>query len=213
MAKVSKIMLRPTWRRRGQFGSHVGLYAYLAGFFDGEGHLISYRSPKQDYPYVRIGATNTDRQPIDILLREFGGRMRTRVRKKKGTKKNHKRQFDWVASGKDAHYALSKMLPWLLVKRNKAQAAITILQNSPGVGRKPLIQEIVAVRLAVRILPTKVYRDNPKRHKLKCIMCGAVYYRTHVRGQTCSRKCSRDFFWTRHTKAGPVTKRLTQRAK
>lgn len=188
MKRVPKVALQPQWRRKGQFGSHAGVFAYLAGFFDGEGHLISYRSPTQDYPYVRIGATNTDRQPITVLLREFGGKVRSRTRK--GDKKHYKEQFEWVASGKDAHYALSKMLPWLLVKREKAQAAIIILQNSPGAGRKPLIQETIAIRRATKILPAHTYRDNPRRHRLKCKICRVAYYRTHLGSITCSRRCA-----------------------
>src|SRR5215469_2054711 len=98
--------------------------AYLAGIFDGEGHIsISCDLRRKWSIYVEIGATNTCIAPLNLLKKAYGGNVRPRT-----VPKGHKPCWCWKASGKDAHWALSRMQPWLLIKRHKAKVALSILK-------------------------------------------------------------------------------------
>lgn len=101
--------------------------AYLAGFFDGEGHISISRGNGTWLTYVEIGATQVDRTPLDMLVKAYGGY----VIKKKITVKNRQQCYAWKCSGKDAMFALYRMILWLKVKSKKARAALIILQNRP----------------------------------------------------------------------------------
>lgn len=192
MEIVPRKALRKNWREPWQQGANVAVYSYLAGFFDGEGHITAASTPTKKYPYISVGATNTIREPIDLLQRLFGGTVACRDRKipkKRGG--TCKPTFHWAARGVDAHWALSRMLPWLLVKRRRAQLAIIILQNVPSVGYFPTEEEEQRLREAATEIGFITFIDNPKRYKLKCIVCSSAFYnRKRNKCKTCSRHCA-----------------------
>lgn len=62
----------------------IEIYSYLAGFLDGEGHLIAYKSNSINKPLsVLIGATNTKIEPLELFKEVFGGRINGRQRNPK----------------------------------------------------------------------------------------------------------------------------------
>lgn len=109
--------------------ARTDLDAYLAGFFDGEGSISTSRDPRRPYCcYVSINVTNTDLVPLRLFVRAYGGS----ICKKTKAKNNVKDCYAWRCyNGKDALWALCRMLPWLTVKRKRARTAIIVLQNRP----------------------------------------------------------------------------------
>lgn len=102
--------------------------AYLAGVFDGEGWIaFTMRTRKGDWvPRIRVGVVNTVSAPIDLFEKFYGGNL-WRQKLPSG-----KTAYRWSCDGMVAHWALSRMLPWLLVKRAKAAAALGALLCLPS---------------------------------------------------------------------------------
>lgn len=123
-----KSLLKDTQRDRGN-RARTDLDAYLAGFFDGEGHISIRKDPRRAWScYVDIGATQVNREPLRLLVRAYGGK----VNKKTKGKGKSKQCYVWKCSkGGEALWALHRMLPWLRVKRVKARAALIVLANRP----------------------------------------------------------------------------------
>ena len=99
-------------------------YAYLAGFFDGEGS-ISIERAGMNSQSLRINAVNTDPRPIEMLQRVFAGNFRStlfRGRTKDG--REYRPTYHWRVSSTLAKDALEAMLPYLTVKRERAEIAI-----------------------------------------------------------------------------------------
>jgi hypothetical protein len=88
--------------------------AYLAGIIDGEGSIFPryHRNP-------HITVSNTSAALIEQLMR-FGGHVQDRKGRGLGTKPAQ----DWVISGERAAIILRACLPYLIVKREKAEAAL-----------------------------------------------------------------------------------------
>lgn len=112
-----------------QGAARQDLDAYLAGFFDGEGHISIRNDPRRPYNYyVEVGATQVDQTPLKMLVRAYGGS----ILAKRPGKTNVKQCYTWkCGNSKDAFWALWRMLPWLTVKRVKARAAVIVLQHRP----------------------------------------------------------------------------------
>jgi len=112
-------------------GKHIrqDLDAYLAGFFDGEGHISIRMETRNRWScYVEIGATNTDKRPLQMLKKAYGGRIVEKLQQLT----SRKRCFAWrLTTGRDVLWALYRMLPWLTIKNSKARAAIIILRHRP----------------------------------------------------------------------------------
>lgn len=104
--------------------------AYLAGFFDGEGHISIRKDPRREWScYVEIGASQVVREPLDLLTKIYGGYVTSKT---PPTKSTVRQCYAWKCSvSKDVMWALWRMLPWLIVKRAKARSAIIVLQNRP----------------------------------------------------------------------------------
>lgn len=101
--------------------------AYAAGFFDGEGSIVIARQcrglvARRQHQLVISVSQMRNRWPLDTLARLFGG-----------TVSQHTRgEYRWrVVSGKAAE-ALDQMLPYLLVKRGQAVAALDFQRRRIG---------------------------------------------------------------------------------
>lgn len=110
--------------------SRTDLDAYLAGFFDGEGHISIGRDPRREYScYVDIGAAQISREPLELFVKVYGGIIYGKSFTGRGRSKPC---LAWKCSkAKDVMWALYRMLPWLIVKREKARVAMIVLQNRP----------------------------------------------------------------------------------
>lgn len=93
---------------------------WLAGLFDGEGSVIF---PKGRPSSVRITISNTN---LDLLNRveEVTGTGRIIIASRVANNPKHKQAYWWQSYGNQARSLLRQMLPWLIVKREKALRAL-----------------------------------------------------------------------------------------
>lgn len=124
-----KQILRATQPTRRQV--RQDLDAYLAGFFDGEGHVTISKHPERWTCHVEIGATQICREPLELLVRAYGGSIHKKATPKVIGKKPYRQCYAWRCRGREAMFAIYRMLPWLIVKLPKARAALIVLQNRP----------------------------------------------------------------------------------
>lgn len=127
------------------------LYAYLAGFFDGEGTIYIYdRSDPHTkangdivvYNYKRLGITvgNNDKSATELFRKTFRGSVVTY-----SATENTLERYLWKSTDWTAAQALRKMLPYLRTKQKRAQLAIelqrTMLRGGDKKGLPPDIIE------------------------------------------------------------------------
>jgi hypothetical protein len=95
-----------------------GELGYLAGFFDGEGNIsVNKRKPTYRNPWGQYALQLTVVQVSDvplIIFQKCGGRIRQR---KDGA-------YTWQINGKKALDFLALIYPYLLLKKQQAQAAM-----------------------------------------------------------------------------------------
>jgi len=92
--------------------------AYAAGLFDGEG-CITPRGAKQYY-LLRITLVNTFEAPVDFMVNLFGGY--TSVSERVGCRPLHQ----WGITGMKAAEVLEKLLPYLIMKKERAILGIEL---------------------------------------------------------------------------------------
>ena len=98
--------------------------AYYAGLFDGEGaitlHPTQISTPNQRKTYfLSLHVTFTDEEPILELQTAFGGNLFTY----EGSK-NNKTAYRWVVTRNKAQDFLAAILPYLRIKRHRAELAL-----------------------------------------------------------------------------------------
>jgi len=99
--------------------------AYLAGIVDGEGSIYVRRRGEVGFPIVAI--TNTSVELIEYLSMRLKGRApRTLTPAKGATKRAYQIE---VSALNDVAYLLCALLPWLIVKRDRAVEALRIIQE------------------------------------------------------------------------------------
>jgi hypothetical protein len=92
--------------------------AWLAGFIDGEGSIVSYIGGKYDSVCWRISVCNTDTDAIEKCAAVTG----TGKIKKASEPKNdrHKQQWYWIVNAKrDIHAILNQIRPYTVIKSDK----------------------------------------------------------------------------------------------
>lgn len=110
--------------------------AWAAGFFDGEGFVtIQKRNTKaksgkryESY-YLRIGINHVAVEPLDEMLRIFGGTIRKQSAHT--VVGNRKQRHSWQMSCTQAKEALIQMMPYFRNKQKAAELGIE-LQNTMG---------------------------------------------------------------------------------
>jgi len=129
---------------------------YLAGFFDGEGHVSILRSrcgtTANVRYWLRVGVSNTDPVVIMEFKKRFGGSVH--LRPSRSIK--HTPCYDWVGQNRTAEKCLLILFPHLLVKQRDAQLGLEFQNvvrqgNSGSWGRKLLTNEEHLERDAVRL--------------------------------------------------------------
>lgn len=133
--------------------------AYLAGFFDGEGHVGIYeRSDKQNGGSFRleVGVTQCDPRPLYRFQEYFGGAVRL-ARPQKGTVKD---LHVWRLSTLDEKEKfLSAMDQWCRVKSSQVGLALEFIGVLRSKDRKSRSLEPCEVRIR------RKYADEIKRLK------------------------------------------------
>lgn len=92
---------------------------YLAGMVDADGCIMWHKSNKI-YRYPRLIVTNTSWKLIEELIENFGGHSVKKHAKGKGTFRNLLDCYDWRLDGDKARVLIEKLIPFLVIKREKA---------------------------------------------------------------------------------------------
>jgi len=95
--------------------------AYIAGIFDGEGHIgfYTYKASKNGKRYARlvVGITNSYRPVLEWLCEVIGA---GRIQRKRIHSERWKACYSFIIQGLPARTFLVAMLPFLRVKRERA---------------------------------------------------------------------------------------------
>jgi len=95
-------------------------YEYLAGFFDGEGFIqISVRGRNRQ-TYLKIGFSNNDEEVLRDVQSSLGGKL-NKIQHKNP---KHKDSFILTIIGEQAKLALVSMMPFLRIKKHRAELAL-----------------------------------------------------------------------------------------
>ena len=121
--------------------------AYLAGLVDGEGSIGLYlKNHRTDFS-LRLAVYNTDDTLMAWLQIHIGGLVH-----KVGRRHNpkHRQEYCWYLSSTSACETLKLILPYLVIKRAKAEIAIDAWEHRQPtpreLRRKPMSQAIVDLR-------------------------------------------------------------------
>lgn len=128
----------------------LGLVAWAAGFFDGEGCVYGYESRAGAHGRFQFGirVAQTTPEPIEELQRTWGGTVR--VATPRNTR--HQTQWWWSIQGRDAAAFLEDVLPHLRVKFRAAQAAIPCLYRVHTSKQRFSEREVAERRAAIAVL-------------------------------------------------------------
>lgn len=88
-------------------------YAYIAGFFDGEGCIYAH----PEATYLQIEIAQVDRRPLDFVQERYEGRIRL-------NKTNGRPIYKWMCPAKTSEKFLMDLLPFLIVKKEQAILAL-----------------------------------------------------------------------------------------
>lgn len=94
---------------------------YVAGFFDGEGCIITQAHSDINRRKVALSMAQVDRRPLDEIYHKFGGHVRFRSNKYGGA---------WglvISKRADVEHMLLSMKPYLIVKAEQAEVALEYL--------------------------------------------------------------------------------------
>jgi hypothetical protein len=97
--------------------------AYLAGFIDGEGSICVFGYHNRRHSALRLTAYNTNREVLEWIAFNFGGRVRPVKRR---TPKNRP-QFVWEISARPAATILLAIRPYLQVKAQQAELFLEVV--------------------------------------------------------------------------------------
>lgn len=142
--------------------------AWAAGFFDGEGCVMVELSKEKRCRHgfrtsLHVTVTQTSLPCLQLFLENFGGQIST----SEARTPNGRRwavQHRWVTRNEDAAAFLRQVQPYLVVKKEQAQVALSYpLQSANGkkYGNKsnPIPEEVMAARLAVRQMLKNIRAD------------------------------------------------------
>lgn len=115
--------------------------AYLAGIIDSDGHITIHKSVRKGVSYYApvIGISGTRCQPHELAASIWGGKIWPHQPKNP----RHRRFFVWARQGRSAIPIIQSMLPYLLVKRERADLALSLYDmvdnNYMGAARQKMI--------------------------------------------------------------------------
>ena len=137
--------------------------AYIAGFFDGEGCISIKRIRNRNRPFnqyqLEVTVGSTDEWVCERFKFVFGGN----VRKTKSRNPNWKPFWVWRASSKTAGVFLKVIIPYLHLKRDRAEIALTFQRaRSIKQDRRSLTSEEMALEEAQRILMQSLNKRGVK---------------------------------------------------
>ena len=103
-------------------------FAYLAGIIDGEGSISieiqGTKNRKTDYYTVRLIVINTDLRLLEWIESNYGGSIKSRTKYI-----NRKQCYNWVLFSFNAANLLKNCLPYLIVKKQRAEILIEFMNS------------------------------------------------------------------------------------
>lgn len=119
----------------------VATLAYFAGLLDGEGNLqVKVGTNGRSYVACRLAIYNTNRALMDWLVERFGGVAVWRDN-------TYSQERGWLPAGKwqvyrarDVQAILSAVLPYLIIKRGKAEMMLGLFAEVFGLHTAPLTE-------------------------------------------------------------------------
>ena len=133
---------------------------YLAGFFDGEGHvsIISFVGHGYKQYAARIHVTNTDLPSLEHYKSIYGGSIRPHGKPKK-------QSYRWdLTINEDRTRFLLSMLPYLTVKKEEANIVLQFLRlgsdQTPG-KRNDLYEQLEKIK-AERVIQSHLLGDKQR---------------------------------------------------
>ena len=98
------------------------LYAYMAGFVDADGYISIVTLAWNKQQIAKIAVCNTNFAVIDLFVKEFGGKVRTREQKVA----NWRRVYEWQLTSNKGVAVMKLLLPYLKLKTEQANLAIEL---------------------------------------------------------------------------------------
>jgi hypothetical protein len=122
--------------------------AYAAGFFDGEGYVTITKQSRGDTYYLRVGISNTCREPLEYIQGLWYGSLFDHAGRYDGYNGRHARlaAYKWYAHGPKAAAFLLDLLPYLRVKNEQALLGLEFQDLKRGFGSKYTVQEKAQAR-------------------------------------------------------------------
>jgi hypothetical protein len=114
--------------------------SWMAGFFDGEGHIEIAKYEHSPYGRLVASVTNMSRDVLTPFL-IFGGRIFIAVKKSN--------VWRWQAYGGEAKTLLERLLPYLRLKRDTAKVAIAFQNTMGHYGTRPITPTLMRKRDAL----------------------------------------------------------------
>ena len=108
---------------------------YLAGLFDGEGCIYynkksNYKRKRDTWINICISISNTYKPLMERLHNEFGGHLRTRISKYQFESGRYRKTgYEWVLCNTKAENFLRECLPYLIIRKERAEIALSIRKN------------------------------------------------------------------------------------
>ncbi len=104
--------------------------AYIAGFLDGEGTVRINRSHNKARGIryeLQVCAVNTCPEPLFLLQKQFGGGVYLRK-----LLPRHKNIYCWTLGQRAGVNLLKQILPYLIIKKSRAELAIEFMDAIQG---------------------------------------------------------------------------------
>lgn len=99
-------------------------HSYAAGFFDGEGHIgLEKRNDRNNQYYLRLTTTQKTPEPLYALQALYGGRVFLQKQSKGRATDVWRHRVERC----NARLMLEAMLPYLIVKRERAEEVLQIV--------------------------------------------------------------------------------------
>lgn len=137
--------------------------AYLAGFFDGEGHIRITKHSSRGSFMLNISAVQATPYPLHLFVEKFGGTLKKRIIDYRGSPKA---LFTWQTSSACAENALREMLPYLVAKKDEADVALNFRSTfRPKYGeRSKNSPELESSRLEMKLLLERMRHEKREAH-------------------------------------------------
>jgi hypothetical protein len=124
------------------------VFAYLAGFYDGEGSLTvngrmrtNGRIHRSRVPYVCIKMSHNKKEPLEKFVEAIGGKVYESFKVTKRDKTAGRYLYHYRAALNESRVILECLLPYLIVKKEQAELALYMFDKSDRLTWKEFKEE------------------------------------------------------------------------